>query len=186
MIKRLMSKKANLFGKQIPVFVIALIAVIGFASATVYVVNSLTLHVGVAEAFTVEYAVLGDGGTYHYTDWNTAMADCGQALWFNSEQNVPTGNMRVGEGRFVCVKITNLAESAIPYVIATNVTKGGVANETCTAAFAHVPITGTALAGTSTGPTDTITGALVQPAFNAAPVSDCDVTITVGRGTVST
>jgi hypothetical protein len=186
MIKRLMSKKANLFGKQIPIFVIALIALIGFASATAYVVSTLTLNVGIAEAFTVEYAVLGDGGSYVYTSWDQAMTDCGLATWFTSTtEKIPTGDMKVGEKRFVCVKITNLAEAAIPYVISTTVTKGGVANETCSAAFAKPSITGTVVAKAHSGDAGVaITGDLVQPAVDATPVSNCDVTISVGRGTV--
>jgi hypothetical protein len=175
MIKRLMSKKANLFGKQIPVFVIALIAVIGFASATVYVVNTLTLTVGVKEAFTVQYAVIGDGGTYITGN----CADVAGQYWFDSNsQNIPTGGFYPLESRKVCIRINNLGEAAIPYTIKSNVTNDN-ANQDCAKAFG-LPKT---LTGSAVAKGFTYDGAIVQIAADATPVEGCNVVISVGRGT---
>jgi hypothetical protein len=183
MMKRLMSKKANLFGKQIPVFVIALIAVIGLASATAYVVNSLTLTVGVAEPFTVQYAVIGDGG-----NWNGESCACIDALsctstgkqptWFYSDStSLPTGNLYAGEGRAVCVKMTNKAEASIPYVITSTVTNDD-GNQNCAKAFG-LPKT---LNGNAAASIATVDGVGIVVNGNATLVSGCNVVISVGRG----
>jgi len=54
-MKKLMSKKANIFGKKIPVFVIALIAVIGLAAAALvpYLSGLITGNVVVDSPFTL-------------------------------------------------------------------------------------------------------------------------------------
>ena len=178
MIKRLLSKKANLFGKSVPVFVIVMIALIGFASATavtVYVVNSLTLTVGVKEAFVVQYAVLGDGGTYD----GVTTCENYQEAWFTSDsQSIPTGGFYPMEARRVCVKIQNLGEVAIPYTIEAKVT-GDNPNGDCASAFG-LPLTVT---GKNAAPQGlTYDGATVQIAANAKPIEGCTVVISVGRG----
>jgi hypothetical protein len=175
MIKRLMSKKANLFGKQIPVFVIALIALIGFASATVYVVNTINLTVGVKEAFTVEYAILGDSSNY-----NGEL--CANASYLPLENNgiFDKDGFYPMESRFICIKIINAGQASIPYVI-NSTTTGSQQNEAdCKAAFPSIQKIGLAASG------ENIDGAFVQIAADAKNVSDCNIQITVGRGTVST
>jgi hypothetical protein len=178
--KRNMEKKKFL----IPLFVIL---AIGIIAATVYVVNSLTLTVGVAEPFTVEYAVLGDGGTYHE---GIDLCTSPNTKWFTSpSESVPTGDIIAGESRFVCVKITNKAEASIPYIISTTVTDadGNIyTNPTaiaCYNAFWKAPIAGTVDAKTSGGENVVkIDGALVQVDSGAAPVGNCIVKIDVARG----
>jgi hypothetical protein len=171
MMKKLMSKKANILGKKVPLFVIALIAVIGVVSAAAYVVNSLTLTVGVAEPFTVEYAVLGDHGNY-------VSQTCEGAQWFTSDStNLPTGNMYAGESRFVCVKVTNKAEVAIPYTI-TSTYMNDNTNYDCQNAFGS-PVSKVSSVPASGVITD---GASVTVDDGAKPVEGCQIKISVARG----
>ncbi|MCX6749389.1 MAG: hypothetical protein NTW17_01430 [Candidatus Pacearchaeota archaeon] len=165
--------------KKLAIPLLAILA-IGLAAATVvatiYIVNSLTLTVGVAEPFTVQYAVIGDAGNWDgVTTCNSYTGD-----WFTSDsQSIPTGNMYAGEGRGVCVKITNAGEASIPYTITNTVTgSDGNPNSACTSAFSKPTITGTATALTETR---NGVGIIISP--SAPPVNDCLVTINVARGT---
>jgi hypothetical protein len=144
---------------------------IGLVVAGVYLVNSLTLTVGVAEPFEVEYAVLGDAGTY-------TSQSCDGATYFHStDTSIPTGNLYAGESRYVCVKINNLAEVSIPYTITQSYLNDN-ANYDCQTAFGNpTPETGTV------GIKSTITdGFLVKIDEGATPVAGCVVKIGVTRG----
>jgi hypothetical protein len=71
-------KKKKLYKKKWFLFGILPLLLLGTVFAVGYIVSSLVLTVGVAEPFTVEYAVLGDGGTY-------VEGDCKDATnWFTS------------------------------------------------------------------------------------------------------
>ena len=146
---------------------------LGVASA-IYIVNSLTLTVGVAEPFVVSYAVLGDAGTY-------TEGDCESATdWFTStDTNIPTGDFFPLEQRYVCVRIQNLGEVAIPYVISANVVNDNPDGD-CANAFG-LP---NSLIGSATESTNTYDGVVVQIGADATPVTGCEVQIEVARGTI--
>lgn len=169
-------EKKSFWKSKMFLFAILPLFLIGTIFAVGYVVSTLTLTVGVAEPFTVQYAILGDGGNYN----GNVNVDCPTATnWFTSNsQSIPTGNMLAGEGRGVCVKITNLAEGTVPYAITST-----FANETCKEAFGNPQtITGTATANTHGGAGSlNYNGVLVKPLTGLAPVSGCVVTIEVSR-----
>lgn len=172
-------KKKSFWKSKMFLFAILPLFVIGLVVAGSYIVSTLTLTVGVAEPFAVEYAFLGDSGTFttqHCTD--------NGLTWITSQTgNIPTGNMYAGESRFVCVKITNQAEASIPYTISSTVTNDN-ANSDCAHAFGlPKTITGTVDANAHLG-TGAIKydGALVNASAGATPVSGCNVAITVARG----
>jgi hypothetical protein len=157
-------------------FVIPLVVMfaIGLVVAGVYYVNSLTLTVGVAEPFTILYAIRGDAGNYN------GITTCEQATnYFTSDsQSIPTGNFYPMESRAVCVKITNAGEAIIPYTITSVVTNDNQNND-CANAFG-LPRT---LTGSAIAQGVTYDGAIVQIAAGATPVEGCNVVISVGRGT---
>ena len=157
------------------IYLIPMLAMFGLALvfAGVYVVNSLNLTVGVAEPFTVQYAVLGDGGNY-------VDQSCENAVWFTSDSTeLPTGNMYAGESRFVCIKITNAGEADVPYVASSNVTNANEAiHDACFDAFGEP-----SLSGTATALTDTTTGVAVTVDSGTTPVEGCKIRIDVARGT---
>jgi hypothetical protein len=80
------------------------------------------------------------------------------------------------ESRFVCIKITNAGQASIPYVI-KSITTSGTNYAACQYAFADMTKVGTAISGV------TVDGALVTISADAAPIADCNVQISVGRGT---
>ena len=170
-------KKKSFWKSKMFLFAILPLFVIGSVFATYFIVSSLTLTVGVGEAFTVQYAILGDGGDYV---GKNPEGDCAAVTtWYDSIS--PTGNIIVGEDRLFCVKITNIAEAAVPFVIEETITHGTDAIiPLCEEAFGQAPITGNVPAsGSITVPV------LVAPATNATPVTNCIVTIDVGRGTLT-
>lgn len=162
-----MNKKLMIFG-VIGLFTMALVA------AGVYYVNTINLTVDVQEAFTVEYAILGDAGNYNgeLCSWaNVTYYPLANDGVFDKDGFYPM------ESRKVCVKITNAGEASIPYVITSTTT--GTNNVICKAAFADTQLTGNADSGV------TIDGALVTIAADAIPINDCNVKIEVGRGTLA-
>jgi hypothetical protein len=171
-------KKKSFFQKKLFLFAILPLFAIGLVVAGGYIVSTLTLTVGVSEPFTVQYAFLGDAGTY-------TNQTCANATgWFNSTNgNIPTGNMYAGESRFVCVKITNQAEASLPYTINSTVTNDNE-NKDCAKAFGLPIIVNGTVDANAHGGTGTvkIDGALVQAQGNATPVVGCNVLITVARG----
>ena len=120
------NKKYLMFG--LPILCLALVAA-GF------LVSTLTLNVGVAEAFEVEYAILGDGGTY-----TGGVEGCNGATYYSNEnieiaQGDESDTMQPGESRFICVKIENGA-GVIPYEITAVMDGGNVDNTAlCVLAF---------------------------------------------------
>jgi hypothetical protein len=170
MISEYKTKTKKKFNKKLMIPLMAVFA-IGMVFAVGYIVNSLTLTVGVAEAFEIKYAVMGDGGTY------TGGTCANESLtWFTStETSIPTGNFYPMESRAVCVRIKNLGEVAIPYTINSNVTNDD--GTKCATAFG-LPntISGSALPGVN------YNGKVIQIAANATPVSGCNIVIDVARG----
>ena len=157
----------------VAVFAIALVA------AGVYYVSTVNLTVDVKEAFTVEYAILGDAGNYGGSD-ATVIADCsGVTTWAPlSSVAIDKDGFYPMEKRAICVRITNKGEASMPYRIQS--TTSGAAG--CATAFANVVKTGTANQLSLNGGI-TYNGAVVQIAADATPVLDCNVMIEVGRGT---
>jgi len=152
----------------------AFLAVTMVSAGVGYLVNSLTITVGVDEPFTVQYAVLGDAGDYDPVTDGTC-ADT--TAWFSSDaSSIPGGVMFPEETRKLCVKIENEGESPITYSI-TNTIKEGIGNyEECSLAFPETTITGTAPNGITTdGQSFTVPG-------NAPVVSGCEITVDVARG----
>lgn len=142
-----------------------------FVIAGGYLVSTLVLTVGVAEPFTIQYAVLGDAGTY-----TTGTCEDEGLNWFTSNsQSIPTGNFYPMEARLVCVKITNAGEVSIPYTITSTVTND--VDNLCANAF-DLPDTLTGSAGNGVNYNEK----LVQISADATPVSGCKVTISVLRG----
>jgi hypothetical protein len=150
---------------------------VGIIAATGFVVNSFVIKSNVNEPFSVQYAIIGDGGQY---DFQTL---CANVTNWNA---IPSGELDVegiyaGESRRVCFKITNLAEAPITYTVSNTVISGdgtnSDANQVCVNAFGQTTETGTAGAKT-----DTLVGKTITVAGNAVPVQDCRISISVARG----
>jgi hypothetical protein len=180
-------KKKSFWKSKMFLFAILPLFVIGSVVAAYFIVSSLTLDVGVGEAFVVEYAILGDGGDYNPGNG----IDCTNyaGTWFPGDTSLPPyGNITVGEDRLFCIKITNAAEAAVPYVIEETITHASgdplkIGN--CTTTFMSGPYTGNVPAKIHDGALgQVIVPVLVAPALNAVPVANCQVTIKVGRGTI--
>ena len=155
----------------IPLFTILLIGSV-FAVGIGYLVNSLTLTIGVAEPFEVQYAVIGDAGTY-----TTGTCSDESLTWFTStSESIPTGNFYPNEARLVCVRINNLGEVAIPYTISSVVTNDNLNNDCANAFGLPETLLGSALNGVN------YNGKMVQIAPDAIPIQGCNVVISVLRG----
>ena len=157
-------------------FLIPLIAVFGLAGvfAVGYIVSNLTLTVGVAEPFTVQYAVLGDGGDYNVTADGTCAEN---EAWFSAgDTSVPGGVMYPEESRKFCVKIDNAGESPIDYTITSKIKEGLGNYINCSLAFPETTVSGSAVNGVNyAGQEFTVPG-------DALPVTGCEMEITVARG----
>jgi len=138
------------------------------------VINTLTLNVGVAEPFTVQYAVLGDSGDYNVGEDGTCTET---SAWFSSgDSSVPGGVIYPEETRKFCVKINNVGESPIDYSVTSKI-KEGIGNYAdCAVAFPETTISGTANNG------ETITGQEFTVPGNAPVVGGCEIEISVARG----
>ena len=147
---------------------------VGLVSAGL-VINTLTLTVGVAEPFTVEYAVLGDAGDYNEAEDGTCAAT---EAWFSSEdsESLPDGAMFPGESRKLCVKITNAGESAIAYNITSAIKEGAENYNNCSLAFPETELTGMAANGV------TIVGESFTVPGSAPVVTGCEIAVDVARG----
>ena len=149
---------------------------LGLVVAAGYVVSTLTLTVGVAEPFTVEYAMLGDAGDYSVTEDGLCSATSGIS-WFDEKTNLPYGPMFPEESRKLCVKINNAGESPITYSVTSSVVKGNDNYEECALAFPE-----TTLYGVVPGK-DTITNGQAFTVPGNAPIAiDCEIEISVARG----
>ncbi|MBE3128543.1 MAG: hypothetical protein IMZ60_02570 [Actinobacteria bacterium] len=147
----------------------------------VYYVSTINLTVDVKEPFTVEYAILGDAGNYNGELCSGILDD---ASWTPLNGGViDKDGFYPMESRKICVKITNAGQAAIPYVITSSITNDN-ANYDCLKAFGtdwimpsssgNVPATGSY-----------IDGVVVTIPADAPVVTDCNVQIKVGRGTVT-
>jgi hypothetical protein len=152
---------------------------VGIIAAAGFVVNSFVIKSNVNEPFSVQYAILGDGGQY---DGVTLCSSLTEDKW----KPIPGDTLDVqgiyaGESRRVCFKITNLAEAPITYTVSNTVVSGDgtdyAANMNCINAFGEVTETGTAGAKT-----DTLVGKTITVAGNAVPQKDCKISISVARG----
>ena len=158
---------------------------IGLIVAGVYYVNTLTLNVGVKEAFEVSYAILGDGED----TWVGHLCSDEGTQWFVSDviDTSVTDTMLPGQKRFVCVKIENEA-GELPYTITSSIVGGDGSdydyNQKCLSAFGQYTISGVTVAGDGSIDGITYTGFEVVVADNAPVVTGCIAKINVGRGTI--
>lgn len=164
-------KKKSFWKSKIFLFAVLPLFVIGSVFAGVFLVNSIVMTISVAEPFTVEYAMLGDGGNYKGTP------TCAEytGVWIPSGASVPTGQIYPGESRKLCVRITNAGEGDIPYVVSSNVT----GMDGCTDAFPTENLIGNAPRGIS------VNGKEFTIPADAPPVTGCQINISVSRGTLS-
>lgn len=173
MNKQIVSAYGNEKKKSKKILIIPLMVVfaIGMVFAIGYLVNSLTLTIGVAEPFTIRYAVIGDASTYtEGTCANLSLA------WFTSTStSIPTGDFYPNESRLVCVEITNAGEVTIPYTIDAVVTNDD--GTKCANAFGLPTI----LIGNASNGVN-YNGKIIQIKADAVPISKCNVEINVVRG----
>lgn len=156
-----MNKKL-LYGLALPLFVVMLVT-------AAYVVNSFVLTTDVIEPFTVEYAIIGDGG-----NWDGVTTCENYTGEWQVGTNVDVGGLYAGEGRYVCTKITNAGEGDVDYTFSGVVTGG---NESCETIFGGISETGTV-----PGLTTIRDGSAIVIADDAIPVEDCQITLSVSRG----
>ena len=168
------NKKKRTINKKIFLFGILPLLVLGTVFAVGYVVSNLVLTVGVAEPFTVQYAVLGDSGDYNVTEDGTCAEN---EAWFSAgDTSVPGGVMYPEESRKFCVKIDNAGESPIDYAITSKIKEGLGNYADCALAFPETTVSGSAVNGVNyAGQEFTVPG-------DALPVTGCEMEITVARG----
>jgi len=147
------------------------VLLVGFVIAG-YLVNSFVITTDVIEPFTVEYAILGNGGNWD----GTTTCDNYTGTW-QTGQDVDVGGLYAGEGRMVCTRITNAGEGDIDYKFKGEVVSGLGNLDECQYAFGTHEVTGI-VPGLSTI-TD---GVAVVVAGDAAPVLDCQITLSTLRG----
>ena len=175
-----LSKKQKLF--MLPLFAILLI---GSVFAAGYLVSTLTLNVGVKEAFEVEYAILGDG-QHDYAGEDCPSADYYQASVIEESIGFEGDTILPGQERLVCVRITNYA-GELPYTIDATMVGGDGTNTTwndeCNDAFVYtLPEPGITVADSGTEPGITYDWFEVIVAGDAPVVNGCKAVITVARG----
>ena len=154
-----------------PLLAITLVLAVG------YIANYFTIQSDVYEPFSnIEYAIIGDGGNWdgitncqsENLTWNT----------YENEVNVDVQGLYAGEGRKVCVKITNLAEADINYAVqSTIMNEPGEVYDKCLSAFGELSVTGTALKQSQT-----INGIPLIISQDAEPVNDCIIMVETLRG----
>lgn len=158
-------------------YLIPMIALLcaGFVAAGVYIVNSFVITSDIYEPFEVSYAILGDGSTW---DRESTCSEY-NGTW-TSGTDVDVGGLYAGEDRKVCIKINNLGEGDVDYVIQSKILNTNNATyEKCSESFIE-----TTKEGTATALTETIDGQEVIVADDAPVVNDCRIQISVGRGTL--
>ena len=159
--------------KKLMVF--SLVGIFAIALVTAgYIVNTLTLNVGVAEPFTVQYAMLGDGGDYDPITDGLCSAN---NAWINSGDTVATGNMFPEESRKFCVKIENEGEAPITYSVTSKVETGHENYAECALAFPE-----TTIYGIVPGESIIKNGQAFTVPGDAPKVGGCVVTIEIARG----
>jgi len=141
--------------------------------ATTYLVHNINLTVDVKEPFVVQYAILGDASNY-----NGEPCPEGEEGWLTLENGATfdKDGFYPMESRYVCIRIQNLGQATIPYVITSTTT--GTDNLVCQYAFPNMQKTGNAVSGYN------LDGALVTIPADAQVINDCNVNIKVERGTL--
>jgi hypothetical protein len=91
--------------KLIPLFAVLLL---GTVLAGAYLVNSIILKADVYEPFSVEYAIVGDAGNWNGVD--TCSGYSGEWKSYQDGTEIDVQGLYAGEGRKVCVRITNAGE----------------------------------------------------------------------------
>lgn len=165
-------EKKSFFKSKMFLFAILPLFILGTVLAVGYIVNNINLTVDVKEAFVVQYAILGDGGNYN----GELCSDVTNWLTLENGDTFDKDGFYPMESRYVCVRIQNLGEASIPYIITSTTT--GTDNLVCQYAFPNVQKTGTANNGY------TLDGALVTIPADAQVINDCNVNIQVSRGTL--
>ena len=153
----------------------SILAISVFAIALVsagYLVNSFVIQTDVYEPFSVEYAIIGDAGTWD----GVTTCDTYVGAWMLGT-DVDVGGLYAGESRYVCTRITNAGEGDVDYTFSGEVISGNGNLVECEAAFGN-PST----SGTVTGLTTITDGMEVSLADDASPVDDCQITVSVTRG----
>lgn len=164
--------------KNNKLFIIPLLAIfgVGLVLAGVYVVNNFVIQSDVYEPFTVQYAIIGDAGNY-------VSGDCADvSVWTDYstlDQPIDMQGLYAGESRKFCVKIDNAGEAGVPYVIQSEVVTGLGNYNDCIVAFPEVTKTGTV-----PGSSSIYDGEVISVPANAPIVNDCQLQISVARGTL--
>ena len=147
----------------ISVFAVALVSA-GF------IVNSFVLKTDVYEPFSVQYAIIGNAGTW---DGTTFCEDLVEGDWQNGT-DVDVGGLYAGESRYVCTRITNAGEGDVDYTFSGEVIG---TRQKCIDAFESI-----SEIGTVSGLATLTDGVEVKIAGDAYPVDDCQITLSVARG----
>ena len=156
--------------KKLMVFSLVGIFAIALVSAG-YLVNTFVLTTDVMEPFTVEYAIVGDGGNWD----GTTTCDSYTGTW-QTGLDMDVGGLYAGEGRLVCTKITNAGEGDVSYTFSGEVLSGEGNLVECAAAFGNPTVSGVASQG------ETRDGAIVMVADDAEPALNCKITLSLTRG----
>jgi len=150
---------------------------LGVASA-IYIVNSFSIEVDIAEPFEVSYAILGDAG---HSDWQKE--NCSEIPiesfvdLSEGEGPVDFSYIYAGENREFCVKIINSAEVPLGYVVSGEVRTGlGNSNE-CAIAFSNL----TSLEANVNGGETIIASKPIHISAESPVVDGCVLDISVAR-----
>ena len=144
--------------------VFGLIGVFAVALATAaYLVSSFVITVDVYEPFSVEYAILGDGGNWD----GVTTCDTYTGAW-QTGTDMDVGGLYAGEGRMICTKITNAGEGAINYTFYGEVVSGLGNYAECVSAFGNPSVN-----GVINGSSEVKDGVVVMVSEDAIPVEDC-------------
>ncbi|MCK9430513.1 MAG: hypothetical protein M0R17_10975 [Candidatus Omnitrophica bacterium] len=167
-----MENKKKFYKNKWFMFAILPLLLVSSVLAGTYLVHSINLTVDSKEAFVVQYSILGDAGNYN----GELCSEVSEESWLTLENGATfdKDGFYPMESRKVCVRIQNLGEASIPYVIKSTTT----GSESCLVAFPDVVKTGFADYGF------TIDGQLVTIPADAPVVNDCNVNIAVSRGTL--
>lgn len=148
---------------------------VGVVSA-IYMVNSFTVKSDVYEPFEISYSIIGDAGNYDGVSTCAGLDSTAYMDYSTLNQPVDMDGLYAGESRKFCVRINNLGEGDIPYVITSKVKTGlGNYNE-CVASFPEV-----IKEGTAQGSVVTFDGSVLNVPTDASPVNDCEIEISVSR-----
>jgi hypothetical protein len=157
-------------------FGLLLIFGIGVVIAGGFVYHNFIIQSDVKEPFSIEYAIIGDAGT-----WDGVTHCNSEGLnWFTVPDGVTLDKdgLYAGEERLVCARITNLAEADIPFTISNTIlNEDEIANTNCVLAFGVNSVAGIALKQAQT-----IAEFPVVVSASASPINDCLIKIIASRG----